>query len=103
VNLSQGLQIYPDRSVRGAIASAFRIDNLFTPDDRVAAIARRAGFRVLSLARDFQRIADRTGVFLHGFPPDRLGVGHWNAAGHREAGRRIARVLCTAILPTLRH
>jgi hypothetical protein len=42
-----------------------------------------------------QAEADASGVYFHGF--ERIGTqgdGHWNAEGHRFAGRRLAMVLC---------
>jgi hypothetical protein len=41
--------------------------------------------------------AERTGTFFHGFEKFGLGSGHWNEAGHKEAGKRIANFLCNTV------
>ena len=39
-----------------------------------------------TLAPELQEFAERNQVFLHGFG-ENIGNGHWNATGHRVAGR----------------
>jgi hypothetical protein len=51
----------------------------------------------LTLAEPLQAEAERTGTFFHGFEKFGLGSGHWNEAGHKEAGKRIANFLCNTV------
>lgn len=68
--------------------------DLFYPDSRIEELGRRVGFPVLNLAPAFQAYADQSHVFLHGFANTKLGINHWNEAGHRLAGELIAARLC---------
>jgi len=52
---------------------------------------------VLNLAPAFQSFADEHHVYLHGFADTKLGMGHWNEAGHHLAGQLIADRLCDLI------
>lgn len=87
--LSNGVQVHPDPAFREAFMQRIGVSDLFYPERRIAAAGRREGFAVVNLAPMFFEEARRSGVFLHGFG-DRLGYGHWNQDGHREAGRRLA-------------
>jgi hypothetical protein len=64
------------------------VDDLFYPDRRIRALGERVGFAVLALAPALQEYAQRTGGNVHGFRG--TSAGHWNAVGHREAGRLLA-------------
>lgn len=97
VTLSVGIQVYPDPKVRAEYMKRNRISDLLYPDHRLAAFARAHGIDVLTLAAPLQAYADGHHVFLHGFRNTTLGVGHWNALGHRVAGGLIARRVCTMI------
>ena len=55
------------------------------------------GFQVLSLAPPMQAYADAHHTFLAGFNTTKLGVGHWNADGHRVAGELIAQKICAML------
>ena len=98
VTLSNGIQVYPDPSVREAFSKRLRVNNLFYPDSRIASLGAREGFPVINLAPLFQTYAERHKIFLHGFG-NKMGKGHWNAAGHRLAGETIARKICPNIAP----
>jgi hypothetical protein len=41
-----------------------------------------------------RRYAREHQQYLHGFSNTRLGMGHWNELGNREAGRLTARAIC---------
>jgi hypothetical protein len=92
--LSAPAAVYPDSVLRNRYSELLGIDDLFYPEARVERLGRRHGFEVIPLGRDMQRHADRTGQFLHGFPKDKLGFGHWNQAGHALGASLIARQLC---------
>ena len=94
VTLTTGIQVEPDRNRREELRRRLEISDLFYPDQRIQALGRREGFRVVSLAAPFQRYAEQRGVFLHGFVNTALGTGHWNEDGHRLAGNLIASELC---------
>ena len=97
VTLSNGPQVLPNRGAREDFARRFGITDLFYPDNRIKSLGERAGFSVVTLAPELQEFAERNQVFLHGFD-ENIGNGHWNAAGHREAGELIAKKICTGAL-----
>jgi len=109
VTLSNGIQVHPDRETRRAFArrlglERFGVRDLLYPDRRLARLAERHGIPHLTLAGPLRRLAERRGLYLHGFgrpggggrAPDvaRWNQGHWNAAGHRAAGQAISLWLC---------
>lgn len=94
VTATVGPQVYPNRSWRAVYEKSVGVRDLFYPNNRIEQLGRRAGFPVLNLAPAFQAYADRHHVFLHGFDNTKLGVGHWNEAGHRLAGELMAGRLC---------
>lgn len=94
VVLTSGIQVHPDPRARRAFAERLRVADLLYPDRRLEALGRRAGFPVLSLTPALQDLAIREQVYLHGFPNTAMGLGHWNAQGHRAAARLIALWLC---------
>ncbi|HVS03013.1 MAG TPA: SGNH/GDSL hydrolase family protein [Thermoanaerobaculia bacterium] len=95
VSLSNPIQVHPDPGLRRAFAERLGVQDLFYPERRLASWGEAHGVAVLPLAPRLQPIAERRGVFLHGFG-DALGEGHWNELGHRLAGELIARHLCRA-------
>lgn len=97
VTLSNGIQVYPDPSVRAAFMKKPGIVDLFYPEHRLGAFASRENIDILSLAEPFQHYAEKHDVFLHGFHNTIMGYGHWNSAGHRLAGIMIANRLCTML------
>jgi hypothetical protein len=94
VTLANPPQIYPDPTVRGYYSMTYRSTDIFYPDQRIKALGEREGFEVLNLAAPMQAYADEHHVFLAGFKSTKLGVGHWNADGHRLAGELIAQKIC---------
>jgi hypothetical protein len=94
--LSNGVQVHPAPAAREAFMRRVGATDIFYPDRRVAALGARAGFTVFTLAPELQAEAEGRGVFLHGFGPD-IGNGHWNAEGHRAAGRLLAQKLCAEL------
>lgn len=106
VTLSNGIQVHPDAATRARFAARLGVADLTYPDRRLAAFARRHGIPALPLVAPLARLAERRGLYLHGFvapPPGTAGEalagfnqGHWNRHGHRAAGELVARWLCAA-------
>jgi hypothetical protein len=94
VTLANPPQIYPSPVVRGYYMQTYGSTDIFYPDERIKTLGEREGFAVLNLAAPMQAYADEHHVFLAGFKDTKLGVGHWNADGHRLAGELIAEKIC---------
>ena len=88
------IQVHPDRAVRESLQVKLGVPDLFYPDRRIGAFARRARIDALPLAPLMQPIAESRNAYFHGFPRTGMGRGHWNAEGHRAAAELIARHLC---------
>lgn len=97
VTLSNGIQVHPNRLVRDKFMKNMGIKNLFYPDLRIKDLGDREGFPVLNLAQPFQVYAEKHLVCLHGFDNAEPCSGHWNAQGHRLAGKMIAAKLCNSL------
>ncbi|MBW3541813.1 MAG: SGNH/GDSL hydrolase family protein [Planctomycetes bacterium] len=96
VTLSNGIQVDPRADVRRRFAERHGVDDLFYPDDRIAAFGAREGIPVIVLARRLREFAERHNRFVQGFANAQLGRGHWNELGHRLAGEWIAEALCAS-------
>ena len=68
--------------------------DLFYPERRIGALAKRERMDALLLAQPFADYAARQHVYLHGFPNTQMGGGHWNEQGHALAAELIAAHLC---------
>lgn len=97
VSLSHPDQVHPDKQLRSGMARQLGVTDLFYPDRRMQALAKRAGIELLSLAEPFAAFAAQRGVFLHGFPNAQMGQGHWNASGHRLAGHLMSERICAML------
>lgn len=97
VTIATPPQIYPSPLVRSYYAMTYHSSDLFYPDERITALGAREGFEVLNLAPPMQAYADAHQAFLAGFKTTKLGVGHWNADGHRVAGELIAQKICAML------
>lgn len=97
VTLDTGVQVLPDTVARANFMRRQGISDLFYPDEQIEALGRREGFEVLALARPLQEYATEHHVYLHGFSNTPMGFGHWNAQGHRLAGKLIAARLCAML------
>ena len=91
------IQVWPDPQTRKRFEQKLEVKDLFYPDRRISELGRRDQFEVLNLAPVLQSYAQRHHVFLHGFHNTPMGFGHWNEAGHEQAGRAIAEKLCNII------
>jgi hypothetical protein len=89
------IQVHPDRRVRETEQAKLGISDLFYPDRRIEAYARKRGIAVIPLTYEMQRLAESRRIYFHGFPNTRMGIGHWNENGHRVAAEIIARHLCS--------
>lgn len=89
-----GIQVHPDAAVREAYMREQKIADIFYPDRRLETALRADGIPTLVLGPAMQQRAAETGAFYHGFPNTIDGFGHWNEAGHRFAGERLATFVC---------
>lgn len=96
VSVSSAVQVDPDPDLRADFAAAHKIDDLSYPDKRIETLGEHEQFSVIALAPRMQEHAQEEGVYLHGFENTRLGTGHWNADGHRLAGKWIAEAICNS-------
>ena len=96
VTVPYAIQVHPDPKQRAAAQAKLGTPDLFYPDQRIAAFAKKSGLLAVPLAPEMQPLAEKTGTYFHGFGEAGLGVGHWNAAGHQAAAAIIARRLCSA-------
>ncbi|MCA9454779.1 MAG: hypothetical protein KC584_19440, partial [Nitrospira sp.] len=94
VSLSNPDQVHPDVQHRQALARQLGVPDLLYPDRRIQSLAKREDIELLSLAEPLATYAEQHGVFLHGFQNTALGKGHWNAAGHRLAGKLMSERIC---------
>ncbi len=90
VTLSNDVQVLPSAESRERLEQIVGVEDLFYPDRRIEQICRRHQIPSLHLAESLQAYTAQTGENLHGFSNTRMGFGHWNETGHREAARRIA-------------
>ncbi len=95
--LDTGIQVWPAAGPRQRFERMLGVADLFYPDRRIAALGAREGFAVLALAEPLQRYAEQHHAYLHGFSNTPMGFGHWNALGHRVAGRLLAAKLCAML------
>jgi lysophospholipase L1-like esterase len=92
--LSVPVQVTPDKEARREFVARLGIESLFYVEERLASFGDRAGIPVIALGPPMQEIADRDGVFFHGFETSVLGDGHYNAQGHAVVARLIAEGVC---------
>ncbi|MGH7987710.1 MAG: SGNH/GDSL hydrolase family protein, partial [Candidatus Binataceae bacterium] len=90
VTLANGIQDDPNPVKRARFMRWLGITSLSYPDDQIKDLGERDGFAVLNLAPPMQAYAQAHHQYLHGFANTRPGIGHWNAVGHRVAGKLIA-------------
>ncbi|MDF5727491.1 MAG: SGNH/GDSL hydrolase family protein [Rhizonema sp. PD38] len=95
--VSDGMQIYPDSSVRQKFIRRLGVTDLFYPEKRIQALGDRYGFKVINLAPIFQDYADKNKVCLQGFDNLIHCRGHLNLQGHRLASNVISQELSQEI------
>ncbi len=94
--LSAPVQVYPDPALRRDFARSLGVENLDYPDRRIADFAKGEGIPVVTLIDPLRAFADANKAYLHGFENTRLGMGHWNEAGHRAGGEALAKAVCAS-------
>ncbi len=94
LTVSSDVQVHPDELVREAACRQLGVKDLFYADRRLDQLGRQHGFAVVNLAEPMGRYASENRVYLHGFDNTQLGVGHWNAAGHRLAAEIAGAAIC---------
>jgi lysophospholipase L1-like esterase len=87
--LPSARQVDPDPDVRTAFMRRLGVSDLYYPERRMRLLSERLGLNVLVLAPPLLEYAEAHKALLHGFN-GRQNRGHWNATGHREAGRLLA-------------
>ena len=92
--VSNGIQVHRDAAVRRAYAARLRVPDLDSPDRRLDAILTRRGIPHALSTPTLREQAERSGSCVHGFANAEPCGGHWNEAGHRAAGKLLARSLC---------
>ena len=97
VTLANPPQDMPDPYARKGYMEEVGSTDLFYPDKRIKALGDSVGFDVLNLAPPLQAYAQARHEYLHGFSNTKLGIGHWNAEGHRLAGELIAQKICAML------
>jgi len=97
VTIGDSTQIHPDAAIRQKFIQENNIQDLFYPNRRLDNLGRTHGFRVLSLAEQFQVYTDKYQVCAHGFENSVPCGGHWNELGHRLASILISRNLCESL------
>ena len=88
--LTNGIQVHPQLAARDRFARSLGVTDLGYADRRIQRLSQRLGIPCVVLARPLGEYAARHNVFLHGFENATWGEGHWNATGHRVAGRILA-------------
>ena len=94
VTIGDPIQVNPDAATRKKFIQENKIQDLFYPNRRLDNLGITQGFRVLSLAEQFQGYTDKYQVCAHGFENYVNCGGHWNELGHRLASITISRNLC---------
>lgn len=94
VTIGAPMQVERDAATRKKFMEENKIQDLFYPNRRLDNLGITQGFRVLSLAEQFQGYTDKYQVCAHGFENYVPCGGHWNELGHRLASIMIGRNLC---------
>lgn len=94
VSVTSPIVVNPEEEPRRQLCARLGVQDLLYPDRWIARLAEEQGFPLVLLSESMQIEAVDSGVYYHGFPNTRLGSGHWNAAGHEFAGKKIAETIC---------
>jgi hypothetical protein len=97
VTVTIGDQVNPDIAHRVHFARWLGVKDLFYTEHRLKRFCQDHHIPILLLAPTLGEYSRQHQVYLHGFPGNNLGTGHWNQAGHRLAGETIATWLCPQI------
>lgn len=91
--VSSSVQVFPDAAVRERVLARLKLGDFFYADRRLQRFCRDSDIQFIPLASKLQSAADESGEYYHGFYNNRLGLGHWNQAGHAAAARILAEAL----------
>ncbi|MEG4342832.1 SGNH/GDSL hydrolase family protein [Microcoleus sp. A003_D6] len=94
VVIGDPIQVERDPAKRKKFMQENNIQDLFYPDRRLEKLGAREGFRVLTLAEQFQGYTEKYQVCVHGFDNSVPCGGHWNEIGHRLASIKINQNFC---------
>ena len=97
MTIPAAVQVDPDPAVRAAMQRQLQVTDLEYAERRVSDLASHFNFLHILLAEKLRTTAEREKSYLHGFSNTRLGTGHWNENGHREA----AKVAAASLAPVL--
>ena len=93
MTVTSGAQVHPESAVRDALQRQLNASDLDYAERRIGALAARTEFLLIPLNEPLRAYAIEHRAYLHGFPNTKLGEGHWNEVGHREAARQCAKAL----------
>lgn len=97
VTISDSYQVHPKAERRQEFMTDYDIEDLFYPDQRIAALGERQNIPVLRLAVPLRKIAEQRRECLHGFENALPCEGHWNVQGNQVAGELMAAAICQQI------
>lgn len=92
-----GAQVHPNPRVPAAVAAGIGVEDLGYPVRRLLQTADAQQLPVVNLPELMAKEAEQRQDPLHGFDNSIIGFGHWNAAGHRVAGRAATDALCALL------
>ncbi len=94
VTLATRPQVMPDATKRAELRQKLGVRDFGYADLRIKELGEREAIPVTNLAPALFAYAEEHQVYLNGFNKTNMGMGHWNATGHRLAGEAIADALC---------
>jgi len=92
--IASPLQVHPDENKRKRKQEEFGVEDWFYIGKRLEKLGKIHDFPVWDLTKPFLTYSQENQVCLHGFEPAADCGGHWNAEGHRLAGKIISKNLC---------
>lgn len=91
VVISNGIDVHPDATLRDVYARSLGLKDLNYPSRRIEAFCKANGIPALCLVEPLRELAQRTGLYLHGFASRGIpGAGHYNEIGHARAAELVA-------------
>lgn len=87
------VQVLPEAADRRRFERKYGLSSIDYADLRLKAFAEAAGIEVIWLAEALRTVAEEQKIVLHGFGA-RLGIGHWNEAGHQVVADRLEPAIC---------